>query len=121
MTPPLTMSLNGEQPKMNTHHRTIGVAIAALLLAATLAIAHGNLEHIAGTVTKISNNSVTVTTTAGKAIDVALDTDTTFSKAGKTILKTDIKVGDRIVIHAEKEDGKLSAHTVEIGAAKAAH
>jgi hypothetical protein len=39
---------------------------------------------------------------------------------------TDVKVGDRVVIHAEeKEEGKLYlAHTVEIGAAttaKAAH
>lgn len=102
---------------MNTH-RTIIISLAAFFLAATLAVAHGNLQHIIGTVAKVSPNSVTITTNAGKTVEVVLAGDTKISKAGQAMQKTDIQVGDRVVIHAEMEDGKLSAHTVELGVGK---
>ncbi|HYL38519.1 MAG TPA: hypothetical protein VEV17_21565 [Bryobacteraceae bacterium] len=98
----------------------ITLAIFALSLAATLAFAHGGLEHVLGTVVKASDTSITVKTTAGKMVDVNLDAKTTFAKGTQAIQKTDIKVGDRVVIHAEKSGDKLTAHTVEIGAAPAA-
>jgi hypothetical protein len=31
-------------------------------------------------------------------------------------LKADIKVGDKVVIHAEEVNEKLTAHTVQLGA-----
>jgi hypothetical protein len=99
-------------------------AILALSLLATLAIAHGGLEHVMGTVVKATDTSITVKTTAGKMIEVNLDSKTTFAKNSQAIQKTDVKVGDRVVIHAEKSGDKFTAHTVEIGAAtpaKAAH
>jgi hypothetical protein len=106
---------------MNTNtHRTIIISLAAFFLAATLAVAHGNMQHVIGTVAKVSADSVTVTTPAGKTIEVVLAGDTKISKAGQSMQKTDIQVGDRVVIHAEMEDGKLSAHTVELGVAKKA-
>lgn len=105
---------------MNRHNITI-IRLAAFLIAATFAFAHGNLEHVTGTVAKISPDSVTVTTVAGKTLEVALGGKTTYSKAQHTIQKTAIQVGDRVVIHAEKEDGKLIAHTVVVGMAKKAH
>jgi len=110
---------------MNTH-RTIIISLAAFFLAATLfltatpAVAHGNLQHVVGTVAKVSADSVTITTNSGKTIDVVLAGDTKISKAGQAMQKTDIQVGDRVVIHAEMEDGKLSAHTIELGAGKKA-
>lgn len=101
-----------------TRHRTL-VAIccfAALALLQATVFAHGGEEHVIGTVTSISNTSVTVKTTAGKAVEVGFDTKTTFAQANKPIQKSDIKVGDRIVIHAVEVSEKLVAHTVEIGA-----
>jgi hypothetical protein len=41
-----------------------------------------------------------------------------YSRNSHAIQMTDLKVGDRVVIHAEKTGEKLTAHTVEIGAAK---
>ncbi len=73
-----------------------------------------------GTVTKVSDTSVTVKTTAGKMVEVEFDAKTTFSKNDQAMQKTDIKVGDRVVIHAAKSGAKLVAHTVEIGTAAAA-
>ena len=96
------------------------LAIVFLVLLPTIATAHGGEEHVTGTVTKLSDTSVTVKTTAGKTVEVAFDAKmTTYERAKKPIQKTDIKVGDRIVIHAMEMNEKLVAHTVEIGAATA--
>src|SRR5260370_37750549 len=113
---------------MNTHSiittkLKIPVAILAILslaLLPTIARAHGGEEHVIGSVTKISDTSVTVKTKAGKTVEVGFDAKTTCARAKQLIQKTDIKVGDRIVIHAMEMNEKLVAHTVEIGATSAA-
>src|SRR5665213_116159 len=95
------------------------LAILALALLPTIATAHGGEEHVTGTVTKISDTSVTVKTTAGKTVEVGFDAKmTTYARAKQPIQKTDIKIGDRVVIHAMEVNEKLVAHSVEIGAAK---
>jgi hypothetical protein len=97
----------------------IQVAILAILslgLLPTIATAHGGEEHVTGTVIKISDTSVTVKTTAGKTVEVGFDAKmTTYARAKQPIQKADIKVGDRIVIHAMEVNEKLVAHSVEIG------
>lgn len=60
---------------------------------------------------------MTVKTSAGKAVTVAFDPKTTYTRSKQSIQKADIKIGDRIVIHAMEMNEKLFAHTVEIGAA----
>jgi hypothetical protein len=96
------------------------LAIVSLALLPTIATAHGGEEHVTGTVTKISDTSVTVKTTAGKTVEVGFDAKTTYARAKQPIQKTEIKVGDRVVIHAMEMNEKLVAHTVEIGTATAA-
>src|ERR1700686_1055579 len=97
------------------------VAIVSLALLSTIAAAHGGEEHVTGTVTKISDTSVTVKTTAGKTVEIGFDAKmTTYERAKQPIQKTDIKVGDRVVIHAMEMNEKLVAHTVEVGTVKAA-
>src|SRR5258705_10271439 len=96
------------------------LAIMSLAFLPTLATAHGGEEHVTGTVTKISDTSVTVKTTAGKTVEVGFDAKTTYARAKRPIQKTEIKAGDRIVIHGAEVNGKLVGHTVEIGTANAA-
>lgn len=96
------------------------LAIVSLALLPTIARAHGGEEHVTGTVTKVSDVSVTVKTTAGKTVEVGFDAKTTYARGKEAIQKTDIKAGDRVVIHATEVNEKLVAHTVEIGAATAA-
>lgn len=113
---------------MNAHSTSIKLkiqvallAIVSLALLPTLAVAHGGEEHVTGTVTKISDTSVTVKTTAGKTVEIGFDAKmTTYERAKKPIQKTDIKVGDRVVIHAMEMNEKMVAHSVEVGAAPAA-
>ncbi len=95
------------------------LAIMAIALLPTIATAHGGEEHVTGTVTAVSDSAVTVKTTAGKTVEVGFDAKmTTYERAKQPIQKTDIRVGDKIVIHAMEVNEKLVAHTVEIGAAK---
>jgi hypothetical protein len=91
------------------------IALIALLIAPMIAFAHGGLEHVRGTIAAISDQSVTVTTTSGKTVEVLLDAQTTYARADKPIQKTDLKVGDRVVIHAAEKGTTLTAHTVEVG------
>jgi hypothetical protein len=92
-------------------------AFVCLALLTTIATAHGGKEHVTGTVTKVSDTVVTVKTTAGKSVEVGFDAKTTYQRAKQPIQKSDIKVGDRIVIHAMEMNEKLVAHTIEIGTA----
>jgi hypothetical protein len=94
------------------------VAVLALALLPAIVSAHGGEEHVIGTVTKVSDTSVTVKTTAGKIVEVGFDAKmTTYARAKAPTQKSDVKVGDRIVIHAMEVNEKLVAHTVELGAA----
>ena len=96
------------------------LTVLALALLPTIVSAHGGEEHVIGTVTKVSDTSVSVKTTAGKMVEVGFDVKTTYARAKRPAQKTDVKVGDRIVIHAVEVNEKLVAHTVELGAATTA-
>jgi Domain of unknown function (DUF5666) len=100
---------------LNTNTITRRVLLVALAIAPVIAFAHGGLEHVRGTVAKVSDQSVTVTTATGKTVEVLLDAQTTFVRADKPIQKSDLKVGDRVVIHAAEKGTTLTAHTVEVG------
>jgi len=106
-------------PNMNIHttRRVLLFALAPALLS-VVALAHGGLEHVRGTVAKVSDQSVTVTTAAGKTVEVLLDAQTTYARVDKPIQKSDLKVGDRVVIHAAEKGTTLTAHTVEVGVSK---
>ena len=92
------------------------IALAASLSLGLL-VAHNGMEHVTGTVAKISDTSITVNTTKGKMVEVAFDAKTEFTKASQPFAKSDIKVGERVVVHAMGEPGKYVAHIVQLGAA----
>lgn len=85
------------------------------------AYAHNGMEHVMGTVTAMTDTSVSVKTMDGTLKTVVLSNDTKFLKGTTAITPKDIKVGDHIVIHASKKEGKLVAAEVKVGAMKAMH
>jgi ribosomal protein S1 len=92
------------------------VSIAALImLFSAIVFAHGNEQHVMGTVTAIDNGSITVRTTAGSSVTIQLDPKTRFTKGGSAAAIAELKVGDRVVIHAMKDHDKLIARTVKFG------
>ena len=97
------------------------VLFVCISLAAVAALAHGGEEHVIGTVSKVTSDSITVKTTANKIVTVGVVPATTFTM-GKMAMKIDgLKVGDRVVIHAkEPKEGTLVADTVDFSTPKAA-
>jgi hypothetical protein len=90
------------------------ILIACISLIAAAAFAHGDEEHVIGTVASVTTDSITVKTTANALITVAVVPQTTFSKNKAAAKLADLKVGDRVVIHAkEPTEGKLVADTVQ--------
>jgi subtilase family serine protease len=77
----------------------------------------GNEQHIMGTATAMSPNSITVETAAKvpQTITASVVPSTKFLKSGTDASMTDLKVGDRVVIHAKLNGDKLEAATVKFG------
>lgn len=94
-------------------------AVVTLLFGISLiAMAHGNQKHVMGSVTSISDSSITVETTGKKSVTVEIVGKTRFEKSGASATLNDLKVGDRVVIHADASGEKLIASEVQFGATK---
>jgi preprotein translocase subunit YajC len=95
------------------------VAVLTLLFALSLmALAHENEKHVMGKVTSISDSSITVETTAKKSVTVEVSDKTKFEESGAAATLRDLKVGDKVVIHAGVSGTKLVANEVHFGAMK---
>jgi hypothetical protein len=95
------------------------IATAALILIlSTIVLAHGDQQHVMGTVTKIDPGSITVKTTTGEVKMVMVLPTTKFVRGGAAVTAQDVKVGDRVVIYAKPEGEMLHATEVKIGEAK---
>ena len=99
---------------MNRRSLIIGML---LICSSVFLYAHGGMIHVMGTVTGVTANSVTVETTDKKTIEVQFTDTTTFTNCSKPADRKDLKVGDRVVIHAVKVKDSLEAHEVKFGAA----
>jgi hypothetical protein len=91
------------------------LTVCTVLILSTLAFAHGNQQHVMGTVAKIDGVSITIKTTDGEAKTVMIVADTKFVKGSSPATQKDLRVGDRVVIHAKPEGGMLHATEVKIG------
>lgn len=95
------------------------VAVLSLVLAsATMVLAHNGMEHVMGTVSAMTNNSVTVQTVGkdAKSVTVAIVPATKFAKSGAAATIKDLKVGDRVMIEAkDNAQDVLEADTVTFG------
>ena len=91
--------------------------VACISLITAAALAHGDEQHVIGTVASVAKDSITVKTPANALITVAVVPQTTFSKNKAAAKLSDLNVGDRVVIHAkEGGEGKLVADTVQFSA-----
>jgi hypothetical protein len=91
------------------------LALLAIVSLATVALAHGTDKHVLGTVTKITDTEITVETQTKEVQVVKIAPDTSFVKSGAGATLKDLKVGDRVVIHAKPVGNDLIAHEVRFG------
>jgi ribosomal protein S17 len=94
--------------------RMFMLAVVIVLIAGSL-FAHGKEQHLMGTVTAMTDNSITVKTTAKDPVTVYTMAETKYEKDGAPASMKDLKVGDRVVIHAAKMRDKLMANEVHFG------
>jgi len=101
------------------------IVIAGLLFALTSSLlhAHGGMVHVMGTVTGLTDTTVTVETTDKKTVEIMLTDATTYQNGTKPSSRKELKMGDRVVIHAVKVKETLQAHEVRFsqGAPASSH
>ena len=99
--------------------RSLRYVLLAFLLFGTplMAAAHGSGQHVLGVVTVIDTTHLEVKTPKGQSVSVRL-TDKTVYKAKNHKMKTMPKVGDRVVVEAEKETTGLVATEVHFSDSK---
>jgi hypothetical protein len=91
-------------------------AVVTLMFTLTLiALAHGREKHVMGTVTDISKTSITVETTAKQSVTVEVNDKTKFEKSGSAATLKDLRVGDKVVVHADISDNRLVASEIRFG------
>ncbi len=95
------------------------MTLLCLAFVAT-ASAHVHGKHLMGTVDSITNNEIVVATTTGEKSSATLTPETRYVRGKNTILSSDIKIGERVVVHAKAaEKGKgLVAEEVHVGMKK---
>lgn len=90
-------------------------AVVFLVFSASTVRAHGDEIHVMGTISKIDGTTITVTGSDGTSKSVVLDPETKFIKKSSPAKREDLKVGDRVVIHAKEVSNTLHATEVKIG------
>lgn len=96
------------------HIATFGLVLA--LLATAQLFAHGGMKHVMGTVVKVDNNVLTVTTAKGN-IDVQLNDKTEITNNNQPAQLTDLKPGTRVIVDVMGEGKNKVAHSVKLGKA----
>ena len=73
------------------------------------------MEHVMGTVTAVTDHSLSVRTRDGVIKTVEFDGETKFVKGDVAATIKDVQVRSRVVIHAHSNDNVLHAAEVKIG------
>ena len=87
--------------------------IAIVLAVSAGALAHNGNDHVRGTVTQVSAQSVTVQLTDKTTKTLTISAKTEFESAGKPGHLADVKVGDRVVIDVPEHG--TSALLIKVG------
>lgn len=107
---------------MNTKRNIFTMIAVLALLGSAIAFAHNGVEHVMGTVTAVTETSVTVDTLKHESVTVLIDHSTTFSDNNTQASRSDLKVGQRVVINAKPNaDKKLVGLSIKWGAHAPAH
>ena len=105
---------------MTSKQRTMAfgtIAVLSFFMISSLGFAHGDEVHVMGTVTKVDASSISVKVADGTVKVVKIMPATKFLKNNLAITPQELKVGDRVVIHAKPDGDTLNATEVKIGVA----
>jgi len=101
---------------MNARMMHSVVVALILILGSAIGYAHNGVEHVLGTITAITDSSITVDTLKHTSVTVAIDPATKFTRGDAQASRKDLKVGDRVAIDAkESAEKKLVGVNVKLG------
>ena len=98
--------------------RIVAFVFALSIALDGVAYAHGDEPHIRGTVVSATDTAIVVKTTAGKERTFVVTADTKVLRGKVRATLKDIKVGERVVIHAMKHLDHVMASEIDLPAAK---
>jgi hypothetical protein len=97
------------------HSKIVFILLVVLVFTGSL-FAHGNEKHVMGVVKAVGADFVMVETAPHGSQTVKITPQTKFIRSGAASSLSDLKVGDRVVIHAKPAGDKLEATEVKFGA-----
>ena len=95
--------------------------LIALALAASPAFAHGGGSHLKGIVTAVSSDHITVKGADGHETTATVNDKTQVLRGSSRAKVSEVKEGERVVVHTHKQGGGLDAVEVRLGATKSKH
>ena len=99
--------------------RTLLAVLAAFVLAGGVAFAHGDAEHVRGTVTSISDTAITVQVSAKQARTITINAKTMVMKGDAHLSVKDVHVGDRVILDVDKKTSVATEVKLATAAASA--
>jgi len=97
--------------------RTVLAVLAAVLMTSALAFAHGDAEHVRGTVTSVTDTQIVVLTTTKQTRTIPITDKTMIMKGEAHLAAKDIKAGDRVVVDVDKKSKMATEIKVGVSAA----
>ncbi len=102
--------------------RILGAALAAVFALGGVAAAHEGHEHkVMGKVVAVSEGKIEVEATDGKKVVGVLLATTKYLRGKATAARTDVKVGERVVIVTVEEKGQVNVKQVLLGKGEGDH
>lgn len=96
--------------------KLLGLAALVSLSSSGVTLAHGKGgQHFMGVVKEVTDSSVTVETKDKKTTTVFTDANTKVTRGKADAKLSDIKVGEKAVVHAVKHEDHLMAVLVKLG------
>jgi len=95
---------------------TLCIALATTLAIPAVALGHGSGVHTRGTIKEVTPDHV-ILTAKGADQAFALGADTSIVRGEGPVRIEDVRVGERAVVHARREGGKLRATEIRLAPA----
>jgi Domain of unknown function (DUF5666) len=90
----------------------------ACLVCVSSARAHGSQRHVLGTVSELDATQLVVKTNDGKTQSILRNADTKYVHGESAATADDLKVGDRVVVHASPSGDPPTATTIRFSTPK---
>ncbi len=98
--------------------KLLGGALLALALLNGAARAHEGGVHERGVVKEISAERLVLTTSGGKPLAFTLGPETRILRGNERVPVEAVRAGERAIVHARRQAGRLEATDVKLGPAK---